>query len=44
MVHKSHKLMDAIFNPLLKGEHMQNCFNLPIIPSDSFSGSMILEM
>lgn len=44
MVHKSHKLMDVIFNPLLKGEHMQNCFNLAIILSDSFSGSMILEM
>lgn len=31
MVHESHKLMDAIFNPFLKGEPTQNCFNLQII-------------
>lgn len=29
MVHESHKLMDAIFNPLLKGEHLQSYTIMP---------------
>lgn len=30
IVHESHKSMDKIFNPFLKGEHSRSCLNLPI--------------